>query len=64
MVYTIQKLKLNGWYDFSMLPQEHRYVKVHSLNCGSDKKARNMAKKIVGCEHTIDISYNVIYMKK
>lgn len=42
----ITKLKLNGWYDFSKLPQENRYIKINALNCGTDRKAINTAKKI------------------
>jgi hypothetical protein len=51
MIYTILKLD-NGWYDFKLLPQEHRYIKIHGLNCGTDRKAKNNAKKIIGAGHT------------
>ncbi len=50
MEHTILKLG-NGWYDFRLLPQEGRYIKIHGLLCGTDRKARNRAKKIVGSEH-------------
>ncbi len=36
----------NGWYDFTQLPQEKNYVKIDALNCGTDRKAMNRAKKI------------------
>lgn len=42
---TIKSLG-HGWYDFSTIPQGHRYIKVHTLNCSTDRKAKNRAKKI------------------
>lgn len=47
-MHTITKLKMPGWYDFKSLPQEGRYIKIHALNCGTDRKAVNTARKIVG----------------
>ena len=38
----------NGWYDFSSLPQDHSYIKVHALKCKTDRKAINTARKIIG----------------
>lgn len=38
----------SGWYDFSGINQEHRYIKVNALNCGTDRKAINTARKIAG----------------
>ena len=53
MEYVIYKCKgyepLGGeWYDFSELPQEHRYVKIGINNSGSKRKAINDARKIIG----------------
>ena len=36
----------NGWYSFVNVPQEGRYIKVEALNCGTDRKAINRARKI------------------
>jgi len=36
----------NGWYSFTDIPQENKYIKINSLNCGTDRKAMNRAKKI------------------
>ena len=44
---TIKRIG-NGWYDFSKIPQEERYIKIHALNCGTDRKALNRAKKLFG----------------
>ena len=39
----------NGsWYNFESIPQEHRYIIVSNLNCGTDRKAINQARKIIG----------------
>lgn len=46
MPYTIEYLG-SGWYDFKSLPQEQRYFKIHGFNCGTDRKAINMARKIL-----------------
>jgi len=35
---------LPGWYDFSNVPQG--YIKVHSLNIGTDGKALKRAKRM------------------
>jgi hypothetical protein len=49
MSYTIKK---NGcWYNFESIPQEHRYIKICNLNCGTDRKAINQARKIIGDPH-------------
>ncbi len=45
MEYKITNLG-NGWYDFKQIPQEHRYIKIHALNCGTDRKAKNRAREI------------------
>ena len=29
----------NGWYDFTKLDQSKNYIKIHALNCGTNKKA-------------------------
>ena len=36
----------DGWYDFSALNQEGRYIKIHTLRCLTDRKAMNQARKI------------------
>ena len=39
MNYTIKKI---GYiYNFESIPQEHNYVKIDNLNCGTDRKAIN-----------------------
>lgn len=35
-----------GWYSFEDLPQG--YIKIHALNCGSDKMAQRQARRILG----------------
>ena len=37
----------NGWYDFSKLNQSNNYIKIDALNCGTDRKAINRARKII-----------------
>lgn len=44
MLYSIIKLG-NGWYDFKNIPQG--YIKIHGLNCGSDKKAMRYGWKLI-----------------
>lgn len=45
----ITVVRLNGgWYDFSLIKQEGHYIKVHALNCMTDKKAISQARRIVG----------------
>jgi hypothetical protein len=56
MLYTIGKYA-NGWYCFEGIPQDNSYIKVANLNCGSDKKAKNLAWRLlkksgVGIEHS------------
>jgi len=46
MLYTIKNLG-NGWYDFSEVPQSG-YIKIHGLNCGTQRKAINKLKKMTG----------------
>jgi len=46
MIIEIVKLKLAGWYSFENIPQEDRYIKIGALNCQTDRKALNTAKKI------------------
>ena len=43
--YQITRLT-NGWYSFCDLPQG--YIKINALNCGTDRKAINRARKILG----------------
>jgi len=54
MTYTIKSLG-NGWYDFKEIPQEGRYIKIHGLCCGTDRKALNRAKKYFGKENEYKI---------
>ena len=35
-----------GWYSFNKVNQELHYIKIDGLNCGTDRKAINQAKKI------------------
>jgi len=42
---TIKEFK-KGWFSFKPIPQEHRYIKIDCLNCGTKRKALNTAKKI------------------
>ena len=37
----------NGWYDFSKLDQSNNYIKIHALNCQTDRKAIYRARKII-----------------
>jgi 1,2-phenylacetyl-CoA epoxidase PaaB subunit len=37
----------NGWYDFTKLDQSKNYIKVNSLNCGTNKKAIKQARNIL-----------------
>ncbi|MEW6557805.1 MAG: hypothetical protein AB1349_10685 [Elusimicrobiota bacterium] len=46
MIYTIKRLG-NGWYDFTKLPQEKSYIKVHALRCSSDNKAMKQGGEIL-----------------
>ena len=43
----------NGWYDFSKLNQSDNYIKIDALNCGTDKKAINRARKIINNKKAI-----------
>ena len=44
---TILKIKkFPGWYSFEDVPQEGKYIKIGALNCGTDRKAINRAKRI------------------
>ena len=38
----------NGWYNFEKLDQTKRYIKIANLRCGTDRKAINRARKIIG----------------
>jgi hypothetical protein len=49
MSYTIKKI--GYMYNFESIPQEHRYIKICNLNCGTDRKAINQARKIIGDPH-------------
>lgn len=42
---TIKEFR-KGWFDFEIIPQEHRYIKINALNCVTKRKALNTAKKI------------------
>jgi hypothetical protein len=43
------KIKKNGdMYNFESIPQGHRYIKIGTLFCGTDRKAINQARKIIG----------------
>ena len=44
---TIKKIG-NGWYSFKELDQTQRYIKIDALNCGTDRRAINQARKIIG----------------
>ena len=56
MNYKIHKFTdLTGWYSFKDIPQDNCYIKIDCLNCGSDRKALNRAKKIFGKENTYRI---------
>jgi|Laugresbdmm110dd_1035094.scaffolds.fasta_scaffold348096_1 hypothetical protein len=46
-MYEVIKAK-NGWYNFEKLDQSKLYMKICNLNCGSNLKAINMARKIIG----------------
>jgi len=37
----------NGWYSFANVPQSG-YIKIDGLNCGDDKKAAEIARKLTG----------------
>jgi len=43
----------NGWYDFSKLNQSNNYIKIDALNCGTDRKAINKARKIINNKKAI-----------
>ena len=43
----------NGWYDFSKLNQSANYIQIHSLNCGTERKAINRARKIINDKKAI-----------
>tara|TARA_Y100000401_G_scaffold69953_1_gene56091 strand:- start:1336 stop:1524 length:189 start_codon:yes stop_codon:yes gene_type:complete len=43
----------NGWYDFSKLNQSNNYIKIEALNCGTDRKAINRARKIINNKKAI-----------
>lgn len=37
----------HGWYDFTKLDQSNNYIKIDALNCQTDRKAINRARKII-----------------
>ena len=43
----------NGWYDFSKLNQSDNYIKIDALNCETDRKAINRARKIINNKKAI-----------
>jgi len=47
MEYKVKSVG-NGWYNFEEIPQENRYIKIASLRSGTDRKAINLARKILG----------------
>ena len=51
--YAVLKLGNSGWYDFKELPQG--YIKIHGLNCGSDRKAINQAKRILANSNVVGV---------
>jgi len=46
MRIEIEKLGSSGWYSFKNVPQEMNYIKVCNVNCGTDIKAIEQARKI------------------
>ena len=46
MKIEIEKLGSSGWYSFKNVPQEMNYIKVYNVNCGTNTKAIDQAKKI------------------
>lgn len=52
MEYKIIKLN-HGWYNFEEIPQG--YIKIANLCCGSDRKAINQAKRMIGPRDTVKI---------
>ena len=46
IIERFHKTDKNIWYDFSNIPQEHRYITICALPITSDRKALNRAKKI------------------
>ena len=52
MTFTITKFQ-NDWYSFDELPQDKNYIKIECLRCGSDRKAINKARKILGDKQAI-----------
>lgn len=46
MKIEIERLGSSGWYSFKNVPQEMNYIKIDCVNCGSDRKAMNQARKI------------------
>ena len=59
MNYIIKKI--GYMYNFESIPQEHSYVKICNLNCDTDRKAINQARKIIGNPHakvTVKVSEN------
>ena len=45
---NIVKALGNGWYNFEALDQSHRYIKVANVCSGTDRKAINQARRILG----------------
>ena len=45
---TSEIIKDGDWYNFELIPQEHRYIKICNLCCKTDRKAINQARKIIG----------------
>ena len=43
----------NGWYDFTKLNQSNNYIKIDALNCETDRKAINRARKIINDKKAI-----------
>jgi len=43
----------HGWYDFTKLDQSNNYFKISALNCMTDKKAINRARKIINNKKAI-----------
>ena len=52
MKYMIKSVG-NGWYNFENIPQG--YIKIANLNCGTDKKALNTARRIAPAGSEIEL---------
>ena len=47
--YVISKSNWgSGWFNFESLPQECNFIQIHNLYCGTEKKAINSARNLIG----------------